>query len=128
MNSRSLNDRKTKHYEHLTHAYALWAANVLLAVFAPAFPLSFHDRKLARRPPKPIASVVMAYSKKRKKTDLLAEKSLTNCPLSVGLYEFSVKQNLLVFKLLIGGQFLADFKGKNWTFSFYDYKPERLKS
>ena len=23
-----------------THAYALWAANVLLAVFAPAFPLS----------------------------------------------------------------------------------------
>ena len=24
----------------LTHAYALWAANVLLAVFAPAFPLS----------------------------------------------------------------------------------------
>jgi len=40
LNSRSLNDRKTKHYEHLTHAYALWAANVLLAVFAPAFPLS----------------------------------------------------------------------------------------
>ena len=65
----------------LTHAYALWAANVLLAVFAPAFPLSFHDRKFARSPPKPIASVVMAYSKKRKKTDLLAEKSLTNCPL-----------------------------------------------
>ena len=24
----------------LTHAYALWAANVLLAVLAPAFPLS----------------------------------------------------------------------------------------
>ena len=24
----------------LTHAYALWAANVLLAVFAPAFPFS----------------------------------------------------------------------------------------
>jgi hypothetical protein len=24
----------------ITHAYALWAANVLLAVFAPAFPLS----------------------------------------------------------------------------------------
>ena len=38
--SRSLNDREPKHYEHLTHAYALWAANVLLAVFAPAFPLS----------------------------------------------------------------------------------------
>jgi hypothetical protein len=25
---------------------------VILAVFAPAFPLSFHDRKFARRPPK----------------------------------------------------------------------------
>jgi hypothetical protein len=31
---------KTKYYEPLTHAYALWAANVLFAVFAPAFPLS----------------------------------------------------------------------------------------
>ena len=51
----------------LTHAYALWAANVLLAVFAPAFPLSFHDRKFARSPPKPIASVVMGNSKKIKK-------------------------------------------------------------
>jgi hypothetical protein len=40
LNSRSLNDRKAKYYEHLTHAYVLWAANVLFAVFAPAFPLS----------------------------------------------------------------------------------------
>ena len=40
LNSRSLNDRDTKYYEHLTHAYVLWAANVLLAVLAPAFPLS----------------------------------------------------------------------------------------
>ena len=49
----------------LTHAYALWAANVLLAVFAPAFPLSFHDRKFARKPPVPIASVVMGQCKKQ---------------------------------------------------------------
>ena len=27
-----------------THAYALWAADVLLAVFAPAFPLSLCDK------------------------------------------------------------------------------------
>ena len=53
----------------LTHAYALWAANVLLAVFAPAFPLSFHDRKFARSPPKPIASVVMGKPKKKEKTE-----------------------------------------------------------
>ena len=54
--------KRQKYYEPLTHAYALWAANVLLAVFAPAFPLSFHDRKFARRPPKPTASVVSGHS------------------------------------------------------------------
>ena len=43
---RSENDRETKHYEHLTHAYALWAANVLLAVFAPAFPLSLGRQEI----------------------------------------------------------------------------------
>ena len=32
--------KRQKYYEPLTHAYALWAANVLFAVFAPAFPLS----------------------------------------------------------------------------------------
>ena len=58
LNSRSLNDREPKHYEHLTHAYALWAANVLLAVFSPAFTLSLCDSESARSPPKPIASVV----------------------------------------------------------------------
>ena len=31
--------KKTKP-DPLTHAYALWAANVLFAVFTPAFPLS----------------------------------------------------------------------------------------
>ena len=65
----------------LTHAYVHWAANVLFAVFASAFTLSLCDSEYARKPPVPIASIVMAYSKKRKKTDLLAEKSLTNCPL-----------------------------------------------
>ena len=63
-----------------THAYALWAANVLLAVFAPAFPLCYCDRKFARSPPKPIASVVRCHSEKLKDRDLFAEKSLTNCP------------------------------------------------
>jgi hypothetical protein len=33
-------DKTAQSYKPLTHAYALWAANVLLAVFAPAFPLS----------------------------------------------------------------------------------------
>ena len=34
-----------------THAYVHWLADVHFAVFTPAFPLSFHDRKSARRPP-----------------------------------------------------------------------------
>ena len=105
----------------LTHAYALWAANVLLAVFAPAFPLSFHDRKFARRPPKPIASVVTCHSKKRKKTDSVTQKSLTNCPLLRHKQTSFVIANLLFFGRLYGGQFLADFKGKNLTFNFCDY-------
>ena len=103
----------------LTHAYALWAANVLLTVFAPAFPLSFHDRKFARSPPKPIASVVRGYSKKRKKTDSVAVKSLTNCPLLRHKQTSFVIPNLLLFRRLLGGQFLADFNRKNLTFNFY---------
>ena len=51
----------------LTHAYALWAADVHFAGFAPAFTLSLCDSESARRPPKPIASVVMPHSKKNNK-------------------------------------------------------------
>ena len=54
----------------LTHAYVLWAANVLLAVFAPAFTLSLCDSEYARRPPKPIASVVSSKPKKKEKPHL----------------------------------------------------------
>ena len=50
----------------LTHAYGHRLADVHLAGFAPAFPLSFHDRKFARKPPVPIASVVMYNIKKIK--------------------------------------------------------------
>ena len=54
----------------LTHAYALWAANVLLAVFAPEFALSLCDSEFARKPPKPIASVVSSKFGKRKETKI----------------------------------------------------------
>ena len=50
----------------LTHAYALWAANVLLAVFAPAFPLSPLRQEIRPQTAKPIASVVMRHFKKIK--------------------------------------------------------------
>ena len=62
LNSRSENDRKTKHYEHLTHAYGTLAADVHLAGFAPAFALSLCDSEYARKPPVPIASVVSGHS------------------------------------------------------------------
>ena len=47
----------------------------------PHFLCRYCDRKFARSPPKPIASVVRCHSEKLKDRDLFAEKSLTNCPL-----------------------------------------------
>ncbi len=35
----------------VTHAYVHWLADVHLAVFAPAFTLSFHDSECSRKPP-----------------------------------------------------------------------------
>jgi hypothetical protein len=43
-------------------------ADVHLAGFAPAFALSLCDSEYARKPPVPIASVVMFNSKKKKKS------------------------------------------------------------
>jgi len=46
-------------YERLTHAYVHWLVDVHSGSFAPAFTLSFHDSECSRKPPMPIASVVM---------------------------------------------------------------------
>lgn len=43
----------------ITHAYGHRLADVHSSGFAPAFPLSFHDSECSRKPPMPIASVVM---------------------------------------------------------------------
>ncbi len=81
----------------------------------------------ARKPPMPIGSVVMAYSRKRQTTDWLAEKSLTNCPL------LQINRRICNDWICWLSSFcLADnssqiFIGKNWTFSFPDYKPKRPK-
>jgi len=48
-------------------------AEVHLAGVAPAFTLSFHDSERSRKPPMPIASVVMANSKKKKINPLFIE-------------------------------------------------------
>ncbi len=106
----------------LTHAYVHRLADVHLAGFAPAFTLSLCDSEYARKPPVPIASVVRWHSKKRKKTDSVAQKSLTNCPLLRHKQTSFIIANLRFFVHLLSGQFLADFKGKNWTFSFWDYE------
>ncbi len=49
----------------ITHAYGHRLADVHLAGFAPAFTLSLCDSEYARKPPVPIASVVMANAKKK---------------------------------------------------------------
>ena len=54
---------KIKHLAHNTRLCAL-AADVHLAVFAPAFTLSFHDSECSRKPPMPLASGVSSSSKK----------------------------------------------------------------
>ena len=46
----------------------------------PHFLCRHCDRKFARRPPKPIASVVSGHSWKGKKRQICIEKSLRNCP------------------------------------------------
>ena len=53
-------------HDHLTHAYGHWLADVHLAGFAPAFTLSLCDSERSRKPPMPIASVVMHHSKKKR--------------------------------------------------------------
>ena len=93
----------------------------------PHFLCRYCDRKFARRPPKPIASVVMRHSKKRKKTDSLVEKSLTNCPLFLDFWTILQRQNSLTFQLLLCGQFLADFLRKEFDFLHFDYDEQRLK-
>ena len=55
----------TKKNEPLTHAYGHRLADVHLAGFAPAFSLSLCDSEYARKPPVPIASVVMGQCKKQ---------------------------------------------------------------
>ena len=47
----------------------------------PHFLCRHSDRKFARSPPKPIASVVSGHSWKGKKRQICIEKSLRNCPL-----------------------------------------------
>jgi len=57
---------KKTNYDRLTHAYVHWLPDVHLAGFAPAFTLSFHDSECSRKPPMPIASVVIGHFRKKK--------------------------------------------------------------
>ena len=59
----------------ITHAYGHRLADEHLAGFAPAFTLSLCDSEYARKPPVPIASVVMGQCKKQE-DKVLRMKSL----------------------------------------------------
>ena len=64
----------------------------------PHFLCRYCDKKFARSPPKPIASVVMGQCK-NKKTKFLYEKSLRNCPL------FDMKRLFAFDRLLTSDNF-----------------------
>ncbi len=53
-----------------TRSMYIGLSDVHLAGFAPAFTLSFHDSESSRKPPVPIASVVMGNPKNEKLIDL----------------------------------------------------------
>ena len=84
----------------------------------PHFLCRYCDRKFARRPPKPIASVVRCHSEKLKDRDLFAEKSLTNCPL------FDIDRLFGFCRLLTSDNFFGRTiprrfsKEESWLFSF----------
>ena len=56
--------------EGITHAYVHWLAEVHSGGFAPAFTLSFHDSECSRKPPMPIASVVMGKCRKKERSEI----------------------------------------------------------
>ena len=84
----------------------------------PHFLCRYCDRKFARSPPKPIASVVRCHSEKLKDRDLFAEKSLTNCPL------FDIDRLFGFCRLLTSDNFFGRTiprrfsKEESWLFSF----------
>ena len=80
LNGWNWNNSTTENYRLLTHAYVHRLADVHLAGFAPAFTLSLCDSEYARKPPVPIASVVMGYSRNKKTVLYFGIKSLRNCP------------------------------------------------
>ena len=84
----------------------------------PHFLCRYCDRKFARRPPKPIASVVSGHSWKGKKRQICIEKSLRNCPL------FDMKRLFGFDRLLTSDNFSGRTiprrfsKEESWLFSF----------
>ena len=84
----------------------------------PHFLCRYCDRKFARSPPKPIASVVSGHSWKGKKRQICIEKSLRNCPL------FDTKRLSGFNRLLTSDNFYGRTiprrfsKEESWLFSF----------
>ena len=70
----------------LTHAYALWAANVLLAVFAPAFPLSLLRHEIRTQPAQAHSLATLGVIVKNWKTEIYSLKSLWR---TVRLYDMN---------------------------------------
>ena len=85
----------------LTHAYGHWLADVQFGGFAPAFTLSLCDSEYARKPPVPIASVVMRQCKNKSyfMKELLVNMAVAVIlSLLIGLLGFIANGKKLVIK------------------------------
>ena len=97
----------------LTPAYGQWRLKCISQVFAPAFTLSLCDSEYARKPPVPIASVVMGQCEKQE-DKVLRMKSLWRTVRFSTWKDFLVLTGFWLRTAFAGGQFLADFKGKDF--------------
>ena len=84
----------------------------------PHFLCRYCDRKFARRPPKPIASVVMGQCKKQE-DKVLRMKSLWRTVRFSTWKDFPVLTGFWLRTAFSGGQFLADFRRKDFDFRVF---------
>ena len=95
----------------------------------PHFLCRHSDRKFARSPPKRVASVVRCSCKKMGKETFCWLKNLWLTVRSYSTLRLFCNDRICwISRFCLADNSSQILKGKNWTFSFYDYKPERLKS
>jgi hypothetical protein len=85
------------------------AADVLFAVFAPAFPFVVARQEIRPQTAKAHSLSVMRHSKKRKKTDSLVEKIFDELSAVSRLLDYSATTEFADFPTLLCGTFPRRF-------------------